>query len=96
MQVFTRDGRFLRTIGSEGTGDGQLRSPRGVLVNGDELLVADCGNHRISVFERATGRWLRHLTGLPADVIPNSLALNAATATLFVSDVNNHCVHVLH
>ena len=64
-----------------------------MLVNGDELLVADSSNHRISAFERATGRWLRHLTGLPCDVTPNRLALNAATV---VSDVHNHCVHVLH
>jgi outer membrane protein assembly factor BamB len=50
IQVFTRDGAYLRTIGEPGSGDGQLANA-GLAVSDDRLLVADWDNHRIVVFD---------------------------------------------
>jgi len=72
---FTRDGRFQMQIGkpgmSKGDGDTQnLNRPADVRVDPatNELFVADgYGNHRVIVFDAATGRYKRHwgANGLP-------------------------------
>jgi outer membrane protein assembly factor BamB len=49
IHAFTADGRYLRTIGEPGSGDGQLANA-GLAVSGDRLLVADFDNHRVAVF----------------------------------------------
>ena len=48
IQVFDTDGAFLRTIGSYGTGDGQLFFPSGIAVDLDgNILVAEAANDRV-------------------------------------------------
>jgi YD repeat-containing protein len=41
------NGTFLRTSGSEGTGNGQFRSPKGIGTDGGKIWVSDTGNNRI-------------------------------------------------
>ncbi|HYN70153.1 MAG TPA: NHL repeat-containing protein, partial [Candidatus Eisenbacteria bacterium] len=43
----------VSTMGSLGTGDGQLRDPTGVAVVGDQVYVADATNSRVVVFTAA-------------------------------------------
>ena len=43
--------KFLRSFGSEGGGDGRVRYPCGVAVDGAFVLVADNRNHRVCVFK---------------------------------------------
>lgn len=50
VQVFTPEGVFLHAIGRAGSGRGQLDFQGDALVVGDELLVADHANRRISLF----------------------------------------------
>jgi DNA-binding beta-propeller fold protein YncE len=54
-----RDGRVLAHFGSEGSGPGQLRYPRGLrlLADGSGVVVADQGNHRLCVF-RLSGEFV--------------------------------------
>jgi sugar lactone lactonase YvrE len=53
ITVFTKDGKFITTFGSWGTGDGQLRSPHAIAFDSqDRLYVADRGNSRIVVFDK--------------------------------------------
>jgi DNA-binding beta-propeller fold protein YncE len=51
---YTRDAKYIDSIGGPGSGEGQLNCPHGGWVDtrkGDpELYVADRGNHRIQVF----------------------------------------------
>jgi len=59
IQVFDEKGGFIRAFGSFGSGDGQLCSPRGVVVNSQgNYFVADRDNHRVSVFD-SNGQFLR-------------------------------------
>ncbi len=47
------DGAHVRTIGSEGSGNGQFNSPfGGIAIDSDgRMVVADNGNHRVQVLE---------------------------------------------
>ena len=41
------------TFGSEGSNDGQFFFPRGICINSKgEIIVADCANHRIQIFDK--------------------------------------------
>ncbi len=59
IQVFDRDGHFLREFGGGGAEPGQLNEPVGLAVDDDgNVYVADTWNHRIQVFD-VTGRAVR-------------------------------------
>ena len=47
VYVWTTDLTWRYTFGREGSGYGKFRHPRGVAVHGNELFMADSGNHRI-------------------------------------------------
>lgn len=48
--VYSSDGIYLRSIGSEGSGKEQLRRPRGLALGQEgEIIVCDTGNHRVQV-----------------------------------------------
>ena len=69
IQVFNPvDGSHIRMIGQgRGAGPGQLTWPTGCTsLSGaeggiSELYVSEFGNHRVSVFDMATGAFLRHI-----------------------------------
>ena len=51
IAVYEEDGRFLYSIGEQGTGPGKLTGPKGVAFYKDEkLVVSDHGNNRLQVF----------------------------------------------
>src|SRR6201986_5331411 len=53
IMVFTKDGKFIKTFGTLGTGDGQMRSAHAIAFESqDHLYVADRGNSRIVVFDK--------------------------------------------
>src|SRR3979490_1850770 len=53
IMVFTKDGKFIKTFGTAGSGDGQMRSPHAIAFDSqDHLYVADRGNSRVVVFDR--------------------------------------------
>lgn len=105
IQVFSRDGHFIRKFGSVGWNDGELLQPHGLVLNGDEVLVADSGNHRISAFDSVTGRFLRHIIVLPTfqtpssvDVLqpfPQGMALDPVAGELYITDSKFHCIYVV-
>ncbi len=57
----TTEGKYVATIGSTGTGNGQLQCPYGLCISSDgELYVAENSNNRVSVF-KTDGTFIRHL-----------------------------------
>lgn len=49
--IYEANCNFLFSIGSRGSAKGQLTWPRGLVVGGDEIVVADSSNHRVQVFD---------------------------------------------
>ncbi len=65
VQVFTRDGVWLREFGSAGTGPGQFQRASGLVWHEGRVFVADAVNNRIHIF-KDSGEYLG-LLGAGAD-----------------------------
>ena len=98
IKVFDVTGKYLHNIGSEGTGDGQLRCPRAVAIDkfGD-LLVADAGNNRLQVFT-TEGYFLTTIgnkgRGLGQFHSPKDIAVSK-DGRVYITDYNNFRVQIL-
>lgn len=97
VEVFSSDGEFMYKIGEKGSGEGQLRNPRGMTVDSkDNLVVCDSGNHRLHMFTidgrafavgtqgKQSGQFDK-----PQDVVVT------ADGKLFVTDYSNNRVQIL-
>ena len=74
IMKFTKDGEFIKTWGSQGTGPGQFRSPHTVAIDSQgRLFVGDRGNGRIQIFDQE-GNFLDQYTefGGPSGIIITS------------------------
>ena len=96
VEVFKNDGGFLYRVGEKGSGEGQLRDPRGMAIDGQEnLVVCDSGNHRLHVFTPdgkaftigSRGKELGQFDK-PQD------AVVASDGRLFVTDYSNNRVQI--
>jgi hypothetical protein len=85
------DGALLRRFRREGSGDGQLCSPRGLcFMSGHRhVAVTDCYNHRVGVYSVA-GEFIRHV-GVGKLCGPAGVACSAFDE-LVVADNCNGCV----
>lgn len=96
LRVYDSRGFFLGQMAGPGSGNGELRSPRGLALDPfGRPLVADSGNNRISVFTSfaSGGGFLESYSGdLSA---PVDLAF-APGATLYVTDAGSNTVKRLH
>ena len=94
VAVFSQDGELIRTIGSQGTGPGQLKYPTGVAISPDgELYVSDSNNHRVQVLT-PQGVYIREF-GKGQLNYPHKLLFSADKHVL-VADQLNHCVVVFN
>ena len=51
VQIFNKNGNYLRSFGKEGEKAGEFKYPRGIAFhNNGKIFVADSGNHRIQIF----------------------------------------------
>ncbi|MBN2382399.1 TIGR03663 family protein [bacterium] len=51
IQIYDKDGQWLKSIGTKGEGPGQFNNPQGIAIGPDgTLFVADTWNHRIQKF----------------------------------------------
>ena len=59
VQVFDRQGRYVRGFGKWGVGEGQFDTPSGLCIMADgNLVVTDSGTHRVQIF-RKDGTFVR-------------------------------------
>lgn len=83
---FSKDGRFLKTWGSKGTGKGQFDTPHSVAVDKQgRVYVADRENYRIQIFD-AEGQFLQQWSNVGA---PWGLYLTADQSLYMADGYNN-------
>jgi YD repeat-containing protein len=81
---FSADGIPIRTIGSEGTGNGQFKDPVGIAINktAGDVYVSDTGGHRIEEFTVAEGTFIR---AFPTTGSVHGIAIDSA-GNVWVTD----------
>jgi hypothetical protein len=97
VEVYSRkSGEFVTSFGSEGSGDGQLSCPLGMVVSGEHLFVADCNNHRVSVYT-TQGVFVRTIgngVGAGDGQLSGPTDVAVAGQHLFVADYENHRISI--
>jgi DNA-binding beta-propeller fold protein YncE len=97
IQVFSQDGRFLRSFGKIGSGKGEFYHPYELALSRDGLLtISDYGNNRIQVFDK-NGNF-RFFFGRPGKGAgefngPTGMAFDEDN-NLYVADAFNHRIQV--
>jgi DNA-binding beta-propeller fold protein YncE len=92
--------KIIRSVGSEGQGNGQLYLPSNVCLSadGEYVLVSELWNHRISVFKTSDLSFVQHIgsKGNKANQLycPEGLHCDE-NGTIFVADYNNDRVTIL-
>ena len=85
------DGSWLRSVGSNGDGEGQFSYPFGIarLAEGD-VVVGDMSNNRLVVL---SGGDLSFDRAVPLGFCVLGVAVDDGTGRVFVSDCTTHAVH---
>ena len=85
------------SFGKKGSGDGMFNGPYGVAVSGgDEIVVADCHNHRVQVFD-SNGTFLRSVGHKGENAGELTCPVGVATnkdRNIFVADNGNNRVQI--
>ena len=90
-------GEYLYDVGTEGSGDGQLRVPFGLAIDKfNRLIVCDWRNRRMQLFT-LDGKYVAKMAGSFFD--RNGQIFGCAvsdTGRLFVTDKKKHCIYVFN
>jgi sugar lactone lactonase YvrE len=93
--IGAQDGEVKYTLGGPGSATGRLRSPRGVCVVGERLMVADRDNDRICSFDLVSGRVHSFLNaGQGKGSIRRPTDVKCIDNKLYVNDSNNYLIQV--
>ena len=95
IKVFSKEGKFLYNIGSQGTGDGQLNHPIGLAIDKfNNLIVCDEENKRLQIF-RLDGTFVTEIVEhLFKGVRTPTYVAVSNDGHVLVTDFCNNCVHV--
>ena len=92
VEVLREDGTFVRQIGA-----GQLKYPKNVTINNQQVYVVDTDNHRVSIYTMQ-GQLVRHIgehgSGPGQFKYPSAVAFSP-DGDMYVSDNSNHRIQVL-
>ena len=96
VKVFSNAGVYQYDIGCEGSGDGQLKFPTGLVIdNFNQLIVCDRDNERLQLFT-IDGKFVTKITG--QHFIDSSLCDVAVNknGNVLVTDADKNCIYVFH
>ena len=90
LQFRKNDCKLVKRTGTEGAGEGQLDDPRGLCsdYNGD-VYVADCGNHRVSVFSKQ----LQFVKCLASQQLKSPVDVKVTPDSVVILDRSPNCIH---
>jgi DNA-binding beta-propeller fold protein YncE len=90
VEIFTRNGKFVRSVGRSGKGEGELGYPVGMDIDAQgDIYIADTGNRRIQVLD-PKGNFLSKIELSRWHARPVAVKVNGSTHQIYVSDANNH------
>ena len=99
ISVYSREGRHIRSFGSNGSDEGEFYCPHGVAIISDsQILIADEYNHRIQMFTmegrfvKSVGQWGKKQLQFHH---PSGIAVHPS-GRVFVADSYNHRIQVLN
>ena len=96
IKVFDRKGVYIHDIGCEGSSDGLLEYPVGLVIDkSNQLIVCDVDNQRLKVFT-LSGKFLSKLQKEWFNDSPWFAAINLNSNTLFVSSLSCNDICVFH
>ena len=90
LQFRRKDCKLMKRTGTKGRGDGQLSYPSGLCIdcNGD-MYVADCSNHRVSVFSKG----LKFLNCFGTQQLYRPRDVKVTQDSVVVLDWSPNCLH---
>ena len=90
LQVVTPEGDCVQSIGSAGSGPGQMRGNSGVVCDGSVIYVVEAGNHRVQRLKLAEGEPMgtagSHGSKKGELWCPQGVAFAKSANALFVTD----------
>ncbi len=95
--VIGTNGKWKFSFGSDGTEKGKFKFPVGIDISGNEVFIADSGNHRIQVFDlKGNFKSMFKVKKSPGEVEPDPVDVLASNLKnyLYISDNENHKIKV--
>ena len=98
IQIFNRDGEFVRKFGTEVKENVQFNQPFGVSVDqrNDQIIVSDTHNHRIQIFD-AEGQFIKKFGSMgnrDGQIEYPVAAIVDSNGNYFITDFGNHGIQV--
>ena len=91
FQFRKEDFLLTNTIGTKGNNEGQLNNPEGLcIVTNGEVLVADCSNHRLSIFSKP----LKFKCCIGQGQLHSPRDVKLSCDGIVVLDCSPYCVHL--
>ncbi len=92
VHIFDSEGDLIRSLGENGTGDGQFQCPKGVAVDpANRIWVSDTGNNRLQVFS-SDGTFIQAYgsEGSGEGQLRSPLGLHIDSDAIYTADSGNH------
>jgi hypothetical protein len=101
IQIWSREGKFIRSFGSKGSGNVEFNGPYGVallnITHATVLVIADCYNHRIQICS-AEGIFVRKFGCLGSGNVqfncPSGVAVHPRSGNIIICDRGNHRIQI--
>ena len=99
VSILLPEGKKIRTFGTQGSRNGQLKDAYGVAVDRDDnIYIVDCGNHRVQKFS-PEGEFVAAVGGCGTNQLqfhyPVGIVYSHRDNYLYVADQCNHRIQVL-